>query len=108
MYEDIHDITICPAYRAVLARMKGAMLFEVSLFGLPKTMAEKPPRLDRSTVWPFDLATAQKHWSLPLRPSAHRLAGNQDLTRADLAVCSPGRCGAQVRFAASRRIPRNR
>src|SRR4030088_1445066 len=47
--------------------MNAASLFEVSLFGRPKSMMERPPRLDRSTAWPFDLATAQKRWSLPYK-----------------------------------------
>ena len=64
-YEDIHGLTICSTYRAVLRKMNGASLFEISLFGLPISMTKRPPLLDRSTAWPFDVATAQKNWSLP-------------------------------------------
>ena len=34
----------------------------MKLLGLPRSMAETPRKLDRSTVWPLDLATGQKSW----------------------------------------------
>ena len=60
-YEDIHKIMICPTYRAVLRKMNGASLFKVSLFGLPASMAKRPPLMDRTTAWTLDIATARKH-----------------------------------------------
>ena len=39
-----------------------ASLFELSLFGVPPSMATRPPLLDRSTAWPLDVGTAQTNW----------------------------------------------
>jgi hypothetical protein len=38
-YEDIQGIMICSTYGAALRKMKGASLFEISLFGLPPDSA---------------------------------------------------------------------
>lgn len=66
-YEEVRGITICPAYRDVLRKMNGAILFGLSLFGLPASMTKRPPLLNRSTVWPLDIATAQKQWRAPFK-----------------------------------------
>ncbi len=69
-YENIHSISICSTYREVLTKMNGAHLFGLSLFGVPAPMAKRPPLLDRSAVWPFDIATGQKDWRSPYRAPA--------------------------------------
>lgn len=61
-YEAIHAIIIPEFYRNLLRQLNGAHLFELSLFGIPPSMAERPPLLDRSTSWPLDIGSAQMHW----------------------------------------------
>lgn len=61
-YEQIHDFEIDPNYRKILLTLSGAFLFQISLFGIPLTMTQFPPRLDRSKLQPHDLATANRSW----------------------------------------------
>lgn len=59
-YEAKHNFSISPHYARLLPRLNGAFAFKMSLFGLPASMLEG--LLDRSTLQPLDLATANKHW----------------------------------------------
>lgn len=61
-YEEIHSVSIPGLYRHVLSATSGAFLFDLSLYGVPPSMAQDPPLLDRSQVWPLDLATANRLW----------------------------------------------
>jgi hypothetical protein len=63
-YEEIHHCRIAEFYRDLLEHMNGAHLFEVTLFGVPPSMAKRPPQIDRSTAWPLDIGTAQENWRL--------------------------------------------
>ncbi len=63
-YEQIHRCLIADFYRTLLQSMNGARLFEISLFGVPPSMARRPPQIDRSTAWPLDIGTAQENWRL--------------------------------------------
>jgi hypothetical protein len=56
-------------YRKLLARLNGAFLLEVSLYGLPPSMCKIPPTLNRSVRQPFDLATANRNWSREYKPT---------------------------------------
>ena len=49
-------------YRSVLLRLNGASLFDLSLCGLPPSMCQDPPLLDRSARQPLDLGTANQYW----------------------------------------------
>jgi hypothetical protein len=61
-YETLHDFTVPDLYRGLLMKINGANLFDLSLYGIPLSMAKDPPLLDRSGRSPLDLATAQKFW----------------------------------------------
>jgi hypothetical protein len=64
VYEEIHHCHVVELYRQFLQCMNGAHLFEITLFGIPPSMARRPPQLDRSTAWPMDIGTAQENWRL--------------------------------------------
>ena len=61
-YEKIHKFTVTDFYRDLLMKINGANLFDLSLYGIPPSMAKDPPLLDRSGRSPLDLATAQEFW----------------------------------------------
>jgi hypothetical protein len=63
-----HEFSIPNAFRQVLKHLNGADLFQVSLFGVPRTMAGNPPLLSRSMRQPLDLATANQSWSAKYKP----------------------------------------
>lgn len=50
------------AYRNVLSRLNGAWMFQLSVFGLPPSMCQYPPLLDRTAHQPLDLGTANSDW----------------------------------------------
>jgi len=51
-------------YRSVLLRLNGAWIFQLSLYGLPPSMCQTPPVLDRSARQPLDLGTANRQWRM--------------------------------------------
>ncbi len=61
-YQLIHKITLSPHYLPILQKLNGADVFELSLFGIPPSMANDPPRLDRTAAMPLDIATANANW----------------------------------------------
>lgn len=67
-YEEIRrsshrDIIEIPeVYKSVLVRFNGAVFFGMDLFGIPLTMLNKPPLLDRSARQPRDLGMANSSW----------------------------------------------
>lgn len=61
-YEELHEMSIPGLYRDLLENMNGASIFNLSLYGLPPSMAQDPPLLDRSGAQPLDLATANRYW----------------------------------------------
>jgi len=61
-YEKLCGLEIPDAYRTVLAKLNGAMLFQLVLYGLPPSMVNDAPTLDRTTLQPLDLATANRYW----------------------------------------------
>jgi len=67
-YESVHRsrladyLSIPPFYRRSLARMNGGFIFGTSLFGIPQSMAQNPPLLNRSVQQPLDVCTANEHW----------------------------------------------
>ena len=69
-YEKLHEesagrtLLIPAVYRAVLARLNGAFLFQAALFGIPRSMLQDPPLLDRSTLQPLDIGSANAMWRL--------------------------------------------
>jgi hypothetical protein len=58
-YEDVP-----PSYRKLLTRLNGAFVFNIALFGIPLSMAQNPPLLNRSVLQPFDVCTANKQWRI--------------------------------------------
>jgi hypothetical protein len=50
------------AYRSIIRRMNGAQLFRLMLYGLPPTMCQTSPLLNRSARQPLDLGTANQFW----------------------------------------------
>jgi hypothetical protein len=73
-YEGIHNlasgarITIPDAYKAIVTRLNGAEVLELSLYGLPPSMCNNPPLLSRSMRQPLDLATANNDWNRSFKP----------------------------------------
>jgi hypothetical protein len=59
-YEEIHRVRIPEAYRSILLVMNGAHVFGLALFGISPSMAQRPPLLDRSTSWPYDIGSQQQ------------------------------------------------
>jgi hypothetical protein len=55
-------LEIPEVYKRVLLRLNGATVFRMNLFGLPPTMCQDPPVLDRSTPQPLDLGAANSFW----------------------------------------------
>jgi hypothetical protein len=72
-YEGVHRarlssyLDIPPFYRDFLTRLNGAYLFDIALFGVPPSMAQNPPLLDRSALQPLDVCTANDTWRLEYR-----------------------------------------
>ena len=60
-------VDIPPFYKNLLTRMNGAYLFNMALFGVPPSMAQNPPLLDRSTLQPLDVCSANDTWRLDYR-----------------------------------------
>jgi hypothetical protein len=61
-YEQLHRFSIPPYYRQILRQLNGAHVFQMGLFGIPPSMANDPPLLNRSGSAPYDLATANRYW----------------------------------------------
>ena len=61
-YQLTFKIEIPPVYTAVLKNIGGAFCFGLSLYGLPRSMLNRPPLLDRSVIQCHDLAMAATHW----------------------------------------------
>jgi hypothetical protein len=72
-YEGVHRarlssyLDIPPFYKNLLTRLNGAYLFNIALFGVPPSMAQNPPLLDRSALQPLDVCTANENWRLEYR-----------------------------------------
>ncbi|MGH9761435.1 MAG: hypothetical protein ACREDR_23375, partial [Blastocatellia bacterium] len=61
-YQSIHNIRVSSYYLPILQKLNGAHAFELSLFGIPPSMASDPPLLDRSVAQPLDIGTANTVW----------------------------------------------
>lgn len=61
-YEDARGLSISPHYAPLLSSLNGAHAFRLSLYGIPGSMANDKPLLDRSASQPHDLATANRFW----------------------------------------------
>ncbi len=59
-YQMIHSFEISPHYLRTLSFLSGVFAFNLSLFGLPRSMLNG--LISRSTLQPYDLATANRHW----------------------------------------------
>ena len=59
-YEKTNKVTIPDVYRDFLYTMNGATIFKLDLFGIPLSMVNEPPTVDRSTVTPKDISIANK------------------------------------------------
>ena len=72
-YERIHRARIVDyldiplLYRNLLTRLNGADLFGIALYGIPLSMAQDPPLLNRSVQQPLDVSTANETWRLEYR-----------------------------------------
>jgi hypothetical protein len=69
-YQARFHVQIPLTYAKVLAEMNGANLFELRLFGLPPSLLQDPPLIDRSVIQPLDLATANHSWKTKYGPPA--------------------------------------
>jgi hypothetical protein len=58
------QLSIPLLYREILYRLNGAFLFEAALFGVPRSMIQDSPRLDRSILQPLDVGEANRHWRI--------------------------------------------
>lgn len=63
-YQQLHGLEIVPQYLSVLQKLNGIDAFQFSLFGVPPSMANNPPLLNRSVAQPYDIATANRSWRL--------------------------------------------
>jgi hypothetical protein len=78
-YEEVRRSTnrqafeIPEVYKRVLLRLNGATVFRINLFGLPATMCQDPPMLDRSARQPLDLGTANASWRKRYAPRPSQL-----------------------------------
>ncbi len=63
-YQEILGIRLSPHYRRILEKLNGAHVFKFSLFGIPPSMANDPPLLNRSVSQPYDVGTANRSWKL--------------------------------------------
>ena len=61
-HEQTHGYTIAPGYEPILAQLNGACVFKLLLYGMPPSMLQDPPLLNRSGFNPLDLGIAQQHW----------------------------------------------
>lgn len=61
-YAKIHDMKIPTALRPFLRITNGCYLFGISLCGMPPSMLNNPPLLDRSLLQCHDIGTANKNW----------------------------------------------
>ncbi len=61
-YEKLHSLVIPPKYRELLLILNGLFAFDLSLFGVPASMLQSPPKLDRSIQQCHDLETANRAW----------------------------------------------
>jgi hypothetical protein len=67
-YEAIHHartpryVSIPRFYKEILGHLNGAFIFGTALFGVPSSMAQNPPMLDRSVQQPHDIGTANEDW----------------------------------------------
>jgi len=63
--------------------LNGAHLFNIALFGVPPSMAQNPPLLDRSALQPLDVCTANENWRLEYRvarPNFYFASGSHSST----------------------------
>ena len=61
-YAQNTGLVVSPHYIPVLRSINGGHIFELSLYGAPRSMLGNPPLLDRSSRQPLDLATANRFW----------------------------------------------
>ena len=66
-YEEIQTVEIPRVYRELLERLNGASLFQIDLFGIPLSMAQDPPLLNRSIRQPLDISSANLYWRGPYK-----------------------------------------
>ena len=69
-YEKTHCLGIPARYASVLRSINGGRIFELSLYGIPRSMLASPPLLDRSSRQPLDLATANRFWRVEFQATA--------------------------------------
>jgi len=55
-------IDIPSFYKGVIGHLNGAFVYQTALFGIPLSMAQAPPRLDRSVQHPLDVGPANEDW----------------------------------------------
>lgn len=60
-YQELHDFRLPERVLDLLHHVNGCMLFEITLYGVPPSMAVDPPMLDRSRRSPLDIASG-RHW----------------------------------------------
>jgi hypothetical protein len=63
-YCQTFGIDVPAIYSQILTVVNGAFCFGMSLYGVPASMLNSPPRLDRSVLQCHDLATAATSWRL--------------------------------------------
>lgn len=60
---------VSPSYRSLLTMVNGLDLYQLVLYGIPGSMLQSPPLLNRAIRQPLDLATANITWSREYRAS---------------------------------------
>lgn len=61
-YAKLHDIRIPTGLRPLLTAVNGCSAFGMSIYGMPPSMLNDPPLLDRSSIQCMDIATANTDW----------------------------------------------
>ena len=61
-YEALHGVALPRPIAQMLHQMNGAFFLDLSVYGIPLSMASDPPLLCRSGRNPLDIATAARAW----------------------------------------------
>jgi len=60
-YQELHDFMLPGQLLELFRYLNGCSLFEVKLYGIPPSIAETPPLLDRARRSPLDIASG-RYW----------------------------------------------
>jgi hypothetical protein len=68
-YEKLHGIAIPPNWKSVLVGANGLEALGLTLFGIPASMLNDPPLLNRAAFQCLDIGLANAHWKYEYKVS---------------------------------------